>query len=480
MSELDSNPTSGGGASGAGDSSELSASPGVIDRLKGHRFAQALQGDGLRAKALRGSGWTIAGFGASQVLRLGSNLILTRLLFPEAFGLMALAQVFLQGLGMLSDIGVGPSIVQNKRGDDPDFLATAWTMQVVRGFVLFLGMCVLAYPVSLIYDEPLLFPILIWIGLTAIIQGFQSIGFATASRKMVLGRLTMIDLVAQGAGIGVMIAWAQVDRTVWALVAGGLCTALFRLGLGHVVLSSSANRFRFDRSAAGEIFRFGKWIFLATACTYFGGQGLRLVQGYLVPIDILGMISIAGMLAIAADQLSKRIGGAVLFPAFAHIHQHRPHALAGKLREARTKLFIGTVPLFAILILFGYDLVGWLYDDRYAAAGGFLVLSATGAAIASVRTPFGMVLIATGDSFGHAVIMVVTACVRVGAVFVGFWYNGVVGMLVADIVAQGVIYPFEIWRLRPKGLWFPLFDGAAFLGYLVLGWIGYVMGPFFH
>ncbi len=451
---------------------------GVMGKLKNHRLAQAMQGDGLRAKALRGSGWTVAGFGASQVLRLGSNLILTRLLFPEAFGLMALAQVFLQGLNMLSDIGVGPSIVQNKRGDDPDFLATAWTMQVIRGFVLFLLMCALAYPASLIYDEPLLFPILVLIGSTAIVRGFQSIGIATASRKMALGRLTMIDLVSQSVGIATMIVWAWFYPTVWALVVGGVVVSIVRVMLGHLYLASSGNRFHFERSAAREIFHFGKWIFVATAMTYFGGQGLRLVQGGLVPMDVLGVISIAGMFGIMADQLIKKIGGGVLFPAFARIHLERPADLVVKLREARTKLFLMSFPLFGFLIVFGRDLITLMYDERYHSGGLFLLIMTTGSAIASQRTPFGMVLIATGDSFGHAVIMVVTAVSRIAAVVVGYKLNGVVGMLLADILAQAIIYPFEAWRLRRIGLWFPWFDVAVFAVYLVLGAGSFLVGPF--
>lgn len=283
---------------------------GAKSRLKATRLGKSMQGDGLRAKAMRGSGWTIAGFGASQVLRLGSNLILTRLLFPEAFGLMALAQVFLQGLNMLSDIGVGPSIVQNKRGDDPDFLATAWTMQVIRGFTLCLGMCALAYPASKIYHEPLLIPILMLIGTTAVVTGFQSIGMATASRKMALGKLTAITLVSQSVGIAVMVGWAWGSPTVWALVAGGIASAIARVSLGHRALGSAGNRFHFERSAATDIFHFGKWIFLATAMTYFGGQGLRLVQGLFVPIETLGIIAVAFVLGKVPEKLTQSIGSA--------------------------------------------------------------------------------------------------------------------------------------------------------------------------
>lgn len=460
------------------DGEQQARRSGVGARLFGSRYAQMVQGDGLRARALRGSGWTIAGFGASQALRLTSNLILTRLLFPEAFGLMALAQVFLTGLNMLSDIGVGPSIVQNKRGDDPDFLATAWTLQIIRGVVLFLGMCVIAYPVSLIYDEPMLFPILMLIGLTALTAGFQSIGMATANRKMSLGRLTTIDLISQGMGIFTMVVWAAYHPTVWALVAGGVLASAVRVGAGHRLLPSAGNRLYFERNAASEIFHFGKWVFVATAMTYFGGEGLRLIQGYIVSIETLGIISIAGMLALVTNLLIVRIGGMVLFPALAQIHLERPEELAHKLRESRTKLFLMSLPMFVVLIVFGRDLITLMYDDRYLAAGGYLVIMATSAAVNAQRTPFGMVLIATGDSFGHAVIMFVRACARMAAVYIGFRMYGIEGMLIADIAAQGVIYPFEAWRLHKKKLWMPMFDLLVSVGFLMLGWLSYTTGPY--
>src|SRR5690606_8194669 len=94
----------------------------------------------------RGSLWALAGYGGSRVLRIGGNLVLWRLLYPDAFGLIALVNVFITGLTMFSDVGIGPSIVQNPRGDDPAFLNTAWTIQVVRGFILGIAGAALAAP----------------------------------------------------------------------------------------------------------------------------------------------------------------------------------------------------------------------------------------------------------------------------------------------------------------------------------------------
>jgi hypothetical protein len=56
------------------------------------RFFRLFSGDALRARAFRSTALTMLKFGGDNILRLGSNLILTRLLFPEAFGLMALVR----------------------------------------------------------------------------------------------------------------------------------------------------------------------------------------------------------------------------------------------------------------------------------------------------------------------------------------------------------------------------------------------------
>lgn len=438
-------------------------------RVTEHRVFDKLRGDGLRARAMRGSGWTLMGFGAQQVLRLGSNLILTRLLFPEAFGLMALAQVFLQGLSMLSDIGVGPSIVQNKRGDDPDFLATAWTMQVIRGFALFLGMCALAYPASLIYDEPLLFPILLLIGTTAVVSGFQSIGIATAGRKMALGRLTMIDLISQVCGITTMVVWAWLHPTVWALVAGGVVGSLVRVALGYVVLGSPGNKFHFERSAAHEIFHFGKWIFFATALTYLGGQGLRLIQGGLVSMSMLGMIAIAGSIAVLGGAIMNKVISSVLFPAFAEIYRKDPESFVAKVRAMRFKVLLASSPFFLTSILLGKPIVSFLYDERYEQAGVFAVILSVSIAVQMLRVFFAQVLLVTGDSFGHAFIMFFSSILQILGVVFGYLAGGVVGMLWGGVAAEALIYPISILQVRKYGIWTPSIDLLLYVLYIGTG-----------
>ncbi|MFM6402608.1 oligosaccharide flippase family protein, partial [Planktothrix sp.] len=102
----------------------------------------------LSKKAIQGTIWTLFGYGGSQVLRFGGNLILTRLLVPELFGLMALVNTFITGLNLFSDVGIRPSIIRSQRGDDPEFLNTAWTIQVFRGLGLWIICLLITVPLA--------------------------------------------------------------------------------------------------------------------------------------------------------------------------------------------------------------------------------------------------------------------------------------------------------------------------------------------
>ena len=173
-----------------------------------------LGGNEFFARVLRGAGWTALGFGASQIIRFGSNLILTRLLFPEAFGLMALITVFMVGLAMFSDIGLSPAILQDQRGDDPNFLNTVWTIQVIRGVCLWLGTCIIALPVAAFYGEPMLAQLLPAAGLTLLVSGLNPTRLDTANRHLMLGRVVLIDLLSQVIGIVVVVLLAWSMRSV--------------------------------------------------------------------------------------------------------------------------------------------------------------------------------------------------------------------------------------------------------------------------
>lgn len=324
-------------------------------------------------QALSGSVWTIAGYGTSQVVRLASNLILAYLLFPAAFGIMSLVAVVMQGLQMFSDVGIGPSIIQNKRGEEPAFLRTAYTIQIARGFLLWGVSCLLAWPAAQFFgkNDPLgkeLLYILPVVGLSAVIGGFTSTCVFTLNRRMMFGKITLLELVPQIIALAVQVVWAWLYPTVWALVGGWLLATAIKTVLSHVFNRPLRDRIGWDRESAHDLMHFGSWIFLSTIFAFFAGSLDRLALGRLLTLTELGLYSISLNFARIGVEVATRLANTVLFPLLSR-HQDDPKTLVRKSLKARGLVLLAGGALASAYALFAPVFFEQLYDHRYAAAG---------------------------------------------------------------------------------------------------------------
>lgn len=403
----------------------------------------------LKKLAIHGATWTIFGYGTSQILRLGSNLILTRLLVPELFGLMALVNVFIMGLNLFSDIGIGPNIIQNKRGDDPDFLNTAWTIQVIRGFVLWLACLVIAWPVSQLYKEPQLLWLVPIVGLITIIQGFNSTSRFTLNRQMVLGKLTMLNLGSQIISFIVTIVWAWLHRTVWALVGGMLVGSLFKMLLSHRLNLENPNRFAWNKEIVGEITSFGRWIFISTIMTFLAGQVDRLILGKLFSLSMLGVYTIAFTFADIPKQVIGRISSQVLFPIFSKQAAFSRENLKTKILRKRWLILIAMVFLVTVLVSCGDLVIFAFYDQRYTQAAWMLPILALGLwplilvlSIEKVLLAVGKPLYAACGNFFKFIYMLI-------GLPLGFSLMGILGAVIVialnDLPVYGVVV-YGLWQ----------------------------------
>ena len=331
-------------------------------------------GGSLRRLAMQGAIWTIAGFGFGQVLRLASNLVLTRLLVPELFGLMTLAQTALTGLSLFSDIGASASVVRHPRGEEPSFLNTIWTIQIIRGFFLWVGTALLAWPVFWFYGDPRLKLLVPLVGLSAVLNGFMSTSPYVLNRRLAVKQLAVFEIGTQAINLVFVIGVVLVWPTIWALVLGGLLGAAARVLLSHRLLPNLRNHLAWDPSAIKELVSFGKWIFLSTATMFLGEQTDRIVLGKLLTFQMLGVYGVAANLADLPRQVSGMLNSKVIYPAISRMNQRpRVQMRSAILRNRRLPLMAAAAGL-ALMVGFGDMIVRFLYDPRYHQAAWMLPL----------------------------------------------------------------------------------------------------------
>ena len=421
-------------------------------------LAPLFQGHGLMARVLRSASWMVIGYGGSQALRLAANLVLTRLLFPEAFGLMALVSVVSIGLSLFSDVGVGPSIAQSKRGDDPDFLNTAWTIQVTRGLLLWGLTGLIAWPMAQFYAAPELTLYLPIAGIGLMIAGFNPTRIETANRHLLVGRLTVLELTSQVIGIGTMIVLAATMQSVLALVLGGVVQALAHLVLTHFGLPGAANRFRWEKAAAKELIHFGKWIFLSTAFWFATSQGDRAILGKFVSLESLGVYNIGYFLASFPMLLGHAVNQRLMIP----IYRDKPVAAAPenrrKQRMVRGGLSAVLLSLLWLMAWIGPSLVELLYDDRYTLAGPMVVLISLALAPAVIGMTYDQAALAEGNSRAFFVYTASRALLQTVLFLAGVIFFGLPGGIAALGLSMLAAYPVLIWLARKHEVWDMMHD----------------------
>ena len=424
----------------------------------------------LKRLALKGSAWVIFGIGAGQGLRLVGNVILARLLTPDAFGIMGIVNALLMGLGMFSDLGLKPSIIQNRRGEEPIFLCTAWTLQVIRGIVIALLAAALAWPLAIINNESSLTLIISVAGLTAIIAGFNSTWLLVYSRRMLLAQTVILDLTAYLLNLLAMVVCAWYFRSVWALVLGAFVGNLIKLIVSHTLLSGMPMRFQLETDTAMELIRFGRWIFINTALGFLVIRLDVFLFGSFAGMSMLGLYVLAKNLSSLVTQALTALSSRVLFPVYTRLFEQGHDVLRSRTKKVRMLLLTAFLPPLWFLILWGDQLVALLYDERYLDAGWIVQILAAGATATAVRLTIVPVLLAVGDSFRNMIGTMIRLTLQLISLAIGVYLAGIPGFFIAIALTDLLSYPALVYLIRPYGVWLPSIDALAFgTSFIVIG-----------
>lgn len=409
----------------------------------------------LRSRALRAGAWASGGHFGGQLLRLIGNLFLTRLLVPEAFGLMATISALMLTLNLIFDVGSGPVIVQSKRGSDPAFLHTAWTLQIIRGLVIWsfgiLAALFIAYGQSnnvfkagSVYDDARLPWLMVATIFSMVLIGLGSVNGKVAERNLDLGKATTIDFCAQVASTVAMVAAAAITHSIWALVLGSLLSAGLRCILSHIYLPGPRPRLRLERKALEELISKGKWVMFSSVLGLIALAGDRLLLSGLFDGTTMGLYSIAFGLTSMATSAVGAVFGRIMLPSFSEVLRERPEQLQETYRKFQqlTDLAVGTLGSF--MFMAAPAIIGILYDPRYEGAAHIFSMLALGA-VGSRFLVAEQIYVAMGRTALLPASIFPKVVVLLAGLPLGYHINGLSGALVAIVASSFAQWPIALW-----------------------------------
>jgi O-antigen/teichoic acid export membrane protein len=316
----------------------------------------------LRRRTIDGGQWMLVRSGLQASVDLVRTMIFSRILFPDDYGLMALAMVAFFFLESLSAIGVDIQIMRD-RSTDARRLDVYWTVRFSRGLILAALMWVVATPMADYYHRPELAHIIQFLSLFFLLKGVAGFGREIRQRDMQFRRVAIVDssasLLVLVAGLGFLF-WLQ---NVWALAVYTVLETL-AFAVTSYYLFPRRFRFRFDRAIAKEVLVFSGSIISITMLNYFFNNYDKGVIGKLLGIEELGYYARAYFLATVPVVYFTDVLAPVVMSSLRNIGADR-----ARFRAAFWKLSAGIgflcLTLGLAFFCFSEELIRIVYGERW-------------------------------------------------------------------------------------------------------------------
>lgn len=366
----------------------------------------------LRKQAARGVFWTAAGNWGYQLATLVVFSVLTRLLTPQAFGLVALATVFVTLMKLVEEQGMADAVVQRK-DLEPEHLDTAFWISVGLSVVLAVVLTGGSALIAMVVNEPDVAPVLAWLSVSLVLNGFSSVQRAILTRELKFASLTLRTLTSVVAGgvVGVIAAFSGFG--VWSLVAQLITLEL----VGVIALWTASDwrpHFRFSKVHFRELFSFGSSVLGFKLLRFAERRVDNLMVGSFIGATALGFYVVAYRLLNLVINVTTSVIGSVAFPVFAKI-QAEPEQVQKAYYKAVRQTSVMSFPAFLGLISIAPEATRVFFGNQWDASVPAMQVLAVAGVAQSILFVNGVVLKSLGRPGWRMVIMAVSVALLVGA-----------------------------------------------------------------
>jgi O-antigen/teichoic acid export membrane protein len=392
------------------------------------------------------------GFFAQAGMRLGSSLILTRLLHPEAYGIVTILLTVTFTVEMLADLGVTVYVVREPEAEDSRYLNTAWTLRLMRAALNAIIVFSCAPLIASLYHSPDLVAPLRVIALWFVISGAETMSFPLAVRHNRARIQIYSELVATLLSTLFAIVYCYYFRTYWGMVYAILLNRLVLSAASYLFYPEHRPRLQFDVAASRTIFRYTRLTVPSGLLTLCLTQFDKFVFLRLFDLRALGIYGLASNIATPIETLIITTCERVLYPRCARDFRSARDAFRTNYYTANNKLFAAILALPAAIGGAASLIITVLYDPRYAHAAVALQAFMVRATLLAFATSTEVLLIAAGETQVILIGSLLRTLWVVPASLGGYYLFGFNGFLygVALNVLPALLY--YLWLQRRKNL----------------------------
>ena len=374
----------------------------------------------LKVKTLRGGVAKLCGQAGNFALRLGSMVVLARLLSPQDFGLVAMVTVVTGVYELFTSAGLSRATIQRFAITNQQISTLFW-INILVGTALG-ALCVATAPVLVkFYHEPRLFGVTIAMAAGFVLNAAGVQHSAILQRQLRYVAVTAIELSAQLASIVVGIGMALAGFGYWALVGAAIISPAVSTAGMWIVTGWIPGAPKWD-AGVNSMLRFGGTITLNGLIVYIAYNFDKLLLGRVWGADALGIYGRAYQLInLPTGNLHAAVGG-IAFSALSRL-QNDPPRIRSYFLKGYSLVISMTVPITMFSALFAEDIILVLLGPKWGEAAEIFRFLTPTVLIFAIINPLGWLLLSVGLQTRSLRVAMVIAPIVIVSYVIGLPYG---------------------------------------------------------
>ncbi len=398
----------------------------------------------LKEKAIKGVIWTAMEKWGSQFISFAVFLILARLLKPEIFGLVALANIFFAFMQVFLDQGFSKAIIQRQEIEREHLDTAFWTNISIAVLLLVISLSGAGFIANL-FKQPALTPIIRCLSFNFVFAALNSVQSALLYRQLAFKTLTTRTLLATFCGGTIGVAMAFLGFGVWSLVGQQLTNGF----VGVLVLWWSTDwkpKFKFCPKHFRELFSFGINVVGIQILDFFNRRSDDLLIGYYLGSVALGYYTVAYRWLLIMTQLLTSVTNQVAMPVFSKL-QKEPELLKRAFYTTTQLTSLISFPIFTGMAVLAPEIVRSLFGAKWMPSVPVMQVLAFIGILHSLQYFNGSIIMAMGKPAWKLKLNCLHATANVIAfAIVVRW--GILAVASAYVIRGYLLSPIELFIIR--------------------------------
>jgi PST family polysaccharide transporter len=385
-------------------------------------------------KAIKATIWSAFGVYTNRFLTLGIAAVLSRLLSPEDFGIIAMVSVISGFMSIFADGGIGSAVVQfrNFNGKDHQSL---FSLSLLLGLLL-AGLLALGSSfVAVFFDNPDLQPVAAVMALAFPCSTLGIVPRGLLQRDMRFREVAVVNIMAAFAAGIVGIVMAFDGWGYWALVAQTL-TNSFLSSLAFLILAKLPPIPHWDFAVIRKIFSYSGHLTLFSMINYWARNLDNLLIGKFIGSAPLGFYNRAYQLMMLPLSMLTSVISPVLHSVLSEKQNDTPAMYRGYQKVIRLIALV-SIPSMSFAVIMAPELIRVVWGNQWGQTIPVFAILGLNGLFQPIMSTTGTVFLARNKAnwlFYCGVISTILYCT---GIVIGMPY-GIIGVAVGYTIASNL------------------------------------------